>query len=353
MLRAFVTAVAAASLLAVKLGAQSAIFLDRNYAVRMVPDLGLMYEVQPAIPLYLYSKLDDLYGSLRDPAGGWSTAKMVVLTPMFRIRQLTDKAASSAPVRTPSFMPKLTAQLLASHRLGDPDQRAGFPFSSVLIGVGGTFGHYSNGQAGCFRSNQRHKNGDDGDCELDPAAPAGSDSLNTADGSFSTWYFRAQTHIRFAHYKDPHPSVSVTLNAGIDWHPEFLEPIGGMDTALATVYGRWRPFGGIEVARRSVWDCPKLFIVRWLPCGAGRVRASVNAEYIPTRPSRIAPVASTSELAWTFTRYAGFGPIVRLHLGQDYYNIALGHELNVLQYGFTFDLERDDPIPERRTSSRP
>jgi hypothetical protein len=40
-------------------------------------------------------------------------------------------------------------------------------------------------------------------------------------------------------------------------------------------------------------------------------------------------------------------------LGQDYYNIALGHELNVFQYGFTFDLERDDPIPERRASSRP
>jgi hypothetical protein len=70
----------------------------------------------------------------------------------------------------------------------------------------------------------------------------------------------------------------------------------------------------------------------------------VNAEYVRVRPPGISPAATTSELAWTFDRCVGFGAIVRLHRGQDYYNIALGHELNVIQYGFTFDLERNVPI---------
>ena len=350
MIRAFITVAVAASLCVATRGAdaQSAVFLDRSYVVRMDPDLGLMYEGQPAIPIFLNTRLDAFYANLREPGEEWSTGNLLVITPMFRIRQLTDNAAASSPVRTPSFMPKLTEIYLAAHRLGDDLYRpATAPFTALLLGLEGTFGHYSNGQAGCFRGNQRRPPGSDGDCELDPNASPLADTLNTADGSFSTWYFRAQLHLRFQHYRDFRPFSSFTIHAGVDWHPAFLEPIGGMDTALAAVYGRLRPFGGFEVARRSQWDCPSFVLVRWVPCGAGRVRASVNAEYIPTRPPRIAAVATTSELAWTFDRYAGIGAIVRLHQGQDYYNIALGHELNVLQYGFTFDLERNDPLPQR------
>ena len=349
MIRSLTARIAAVFLLgaATRLGAQSAIFLDRTYFVRMAPDMGLMYEAQPAIPLFLYSSLDHLYARLRDPNPGWSTGRMVVVTPMFRIRQLTDRAAASSPVRTPSFMPKLTAQFLATRRIRSGVDRGSveFPLSAIVFGVDGTFGHYSNGQAGCFRANERRKADGSGDCEPDPSAPLRSDTLNTVDGSFSTWYFRAQTHVRFAHYKDSLMFFAVTLAGGVDWHPAFLKPIGGMDSALAAVYGRQRPFGSIEVARRSQWGCSKALMVGWLPCGVGRLRASFTSEYIATRPPGISPHATTTELAWTFDRYAGFGAIVRLHRGQDYYNIALGHELNVTQYGFTFDLEHNDPIP--------
>jgi hypothetical protein len=314
----------------------------------MTPDLGLMYEAQPALPIVLHSDLDALYANLRDPSGGWSTGRLFVITPMFRIRQLAEKSAPSSPVRTPSFMPKLTGIYLVSGRLDDEeDRRPNTPFTALLFGLEGTFGHYSNGQAGCFRANQRLKSDGSGDCELDPSANPNADTLNTVDGSFSTWYFRVQTHLRFTHYRDDRPFSSVILHAGVDWHPAFLEPIGGMDTALAAVYGRWRPFAGFEVARRSQWDCPSVFLVRFLPCGVGRLRASFNAEYISVRPPHIAPVATTSELAWTFDRWAGIGAIARLHQGQDYYNIALGHELNVFQYGITVDLERNSPLPQR------
>jgi hypothetical protein len=340
-------AFAAFSSFAPPLRAQSALFLDRSYVVRMDPDLGLMYEAQPAVPLYLHYGLRDLYSGLRDADPSWSGGTMLVLVPEFRIRQLTDKEAPSSPVRTPSFMPKLTAQYVGARRIGGyvHASEAEYPLSAMIIGLAGTFGHYSNGQAGCFRANERANGG--GDCVVDPNAAPGSDTLNTLDGSFSTWYLQAQAHIRFAHYTDSLPLFTFTIHGGVDWHPAFLEPIGGMDTSLAAVYGRLRPFGGAEVMRRSQWGCPSAFLLAWIPCGNGRVRTSVSAEYLPTHPVGVSSVATTSELAWTFSRWAGFGPIIRLHTGQDYYNIAFGHELNVFQYGFTFDLERDTPIRAR------
>jgi hypothetical protein len=274
---------------------------------------------------------------------------MWVLTPMFVIRQVAAKTDASLPVRTPSFMPKLTAQFVAVRRVGESQvsREDTAPFTALVVGIDGTFGHYSNGQAGCFRANLVRKGDGSGDCVVDPNAGPGSDTLNTVDGSFSTWYLRAQAHIRLTHFKGTLPFSSVTLTAGTDWHPAFLEPIGGMDTALAAVYGRVRPFAGAEIARRSEWSCPPTALLAWIPCGVGRVRLGTNIEYLPTRPAGIAPVATTSELAWTFTRYAGLGPLVRLHTGQDYYNIALGHELNVLQFGFVFDFEHDRSLGAR------
>ena len=347
MLRSLATRLAVAAILLVPApaGAQSAIFLDRSYAVRMSPDRGLLYEAFPAFPLFLNNRTEGLYSSLLDPVPRWSTGSMLVFTPMFRIRQVEEKASASQPVRMPSFMPKLTAQFLAARRIGGSVRRASadLPLSAMIVGLDLGFGHYSNGQAGCFRANQRQKGDGSGNCELDPTAGPGADTLNTVDGSFSTWYFRGQTHLRFAHYRDSLPLFALTLDAGADWHPAFLEPIGGMDTALAAVYGRLRPFGGMELMRQSEWPCAPS-VLSWLPCGLGRVRASVNVEYAGTHPPRVSSVATTSELAWTFRRYAGLGALVRLHTGQDYYNMALGHELNVLQYGVTFDLERYDPI---------
>ena len=350
MIRPLSIALAAATIVgAVTAHAQSGIFLDRSYVVRMYPDEGLLYEGQPAIPIVLHDGSDALYSTLRDPIPTWSAGMVWVLTPMFRIRQVEAKTDASLPVRTPSFMPKLTFQYLAARRLGDEIERgrSSAPFTAIVVGLDGTFGHYSNGQAGCFRANLVRKSDGTGDCIIDPNAGPGSDTLNTVDGSFSTWYLRAQAHVRFAHYKDSLPFVTLTLNAGTDWHPAFLEPIGGMDTALAAVYGRIRPFGGIELARRSEWSCSSAPVLAWLPCGIGRLRIGTTVEFIPTRPPGISPVASTSELAWTFSRYAGIGAFLRLHTGQDYYNIALGHELNVLQYGFIFDLERDRPLNKR------
>src|SRR5256885_1451700 len=162
------------------------------------------------------------------------------------------------------------------------------------------------GQGGALRgaagnsalSPQQHRS------TLREPAGSGADTLNTVDGSFSTWYLRGQTHLRFAHYKDSLPFVALTIATGVDWHPAFLKSIGGMDTALAAVYGRLRPFGSAELMRRSEWKCAPTFLLSWLPCGLGRLRTSVGAEYIGTHPPRVSNVATTSEIAWTFARYA-------------------------------------------------
>ena len=107
MTRSLAISLAAAGLFVVASpsNAQTAIFLDRSYVVRMWPDDGLLYEGQPALPLYLHNGLDSLYSGLLAPAPGWSSGTALVLTPMFLIRQLSAEADPSLPVHTPSFMP--------------------------------------------------------------------------------------------------------------------------------------------------------------------------------------------------------------------------------------------------------
>jgi hypothetical protein len=348
MIRSLAIAVTAVGLVVAppRLDAQSGIFLDRSYVVHMWPDEGLLYEGKTAIPLTLHHGADSLYATLRSPQPSWSTGTMWYLTPMFVVRQLAANVDASLPVRTPSFMPKLDFQYLAARRIGGSIRQAAadYPLAAMILGFDGTFGHYSNGQAGCFRANEKRTSASSGDCVLDPSAPPGSDTLNTVDGSFSTWYFKVQGNMRYQYYKDSLPFTSFTLSAGVEWHPPFLEPIGGMDSSLAAVYGRIRPFAGAALARRSEWSCPEAIPFGWLPCGRGRVKLDTYVEYLPTHPTNVSSVSTTTELAWTFSRYAGIGPIVRLHTGQDYYNMGLSHELNVLQFGLTVDLERDHPL---------
>lgn len=348
MIRSLAIAVTALALVVAppRLDAQSGIFLDRSYIVHMWPDEGLLYEGLTAIPLTLHRGADSLYSTLRNPEPTWATGTMWYLTPMFVVRQLAANVDASLPVRSPSFMPKLDFQYLAARRIGGHIRQAAadYPLAAMIIGVDGTFGHYSNGQAGCFRANEKRTSNSSGDCVVDPTAPPGSDTLNTVDGSFSTWYFKVQGNMRYQYYKDSLPLTSFTLSAGVEWHPPFLEPIGGMDTALAAVYGRVRPFAGAAIARRSEWSCPDAIPFGWLPCGVGRLKLDSHVQYLPTHPTGVSSVTTTTELAWTFARYAGIGPIVRLHTGQDYYNMGLSHELNVLQFGLTVDLEHDRPL---------
>lgn len=329
----------------------SGMFLDRSYIARVVPDMGLLYEAQAAIPLYLRSSMDGLLTPVLSDSGGWGKGMTFFLTPMFRIRQLSEHAAPSSPVRTPSFMPKLTVQLFAAHQIGGPSGGSGelAKRRAVLLEMEGSVGHYSNGQAGCFLASERVASEGSDDCERDPAAPPTADTLNTMDGSFSTWYLRWKGHVRRIWFEGTTPSATLTIGLGVDWHAPFFKPIGGMDDQLASVYGRWRPFASVEATRRTYWNCAGA-LLSWLPCGRGRLRTTVAGEYINTRPPGIPPVASAFELAWTWQRYLGLGALVRVHRGQDYYNMALAHRLNVTQLGLVFDLERDAPA---RAPARP
>jgi hypothetical protein len=331
--------------------APSGMFLDRSYIARVVPDMGLLYEAQAAIPLYLRSSMDGLLAPVLADNGGWGRGMTFFLTPMFRIRQLSEHAAPSSPVRTPSFMPKLTAQLFAAHQLGSSSGGSGEKATrrAVLLEMEGSIGHYSNGQAGCFLASEQVTAEGSGDCERDPAAPPTADTLNTMDGSFSTWYLGWQGHVRRIWFGGTTPRATLTIGLGVDWHAPFFKPIGGMDDQLAAFYGRWRPFASVEATRRTHWSCGRS-LLSWLPCGRGRLRTSLAGEYIATRPPGIPPVASAFELAWTWHRYLGLGALLRVHRGQDYYNMALAHRLNVTQLGLVFDLERDAPTS---AASRP
>jgi len=84
-------------------------FLERNYVFWTRGDTSLIYEAHPAAHLFLLDGLSVAYDQLTrtDPVTNRprrrADATRVIVSPMFRIRQLKD---SSAAVRTPSFMPR-------------------------------------------------------------------------------------------------------------------------------------------------------------------------------------------------------------------------------------------------------
>lgn len=97
----------------------------------------------------------------------------IVGVPMVRLRMFKDDP--SAPVKTPSYMPKGTGQLLWFKLL---EERV------HVLAAQATVGHHSNGQDGCLFQNRDPKR----DCAPVPPLDSSFVPVNREDGSFSTNY---------------------------------------------------------------------------------------------------------------------------------------------------------------------
>ena len=87
-------------------------------------------------------------------AAGQSSWKVnAIATFQFRLRALQD---ASSPIRSPSYMPRLTGQLMKAYG-GDPaSPNAG---RRNVVGFVGTVGHHSNGGDGCVIARHLHNAG--------------------------------------------------------------------------------------------------------------------------------------------------------------------------------------------------
>lgn len=331
--------------------------------------------------------------SVTDLYFGGATQK-VGITPMYRVRILKER---SAPVRTPSFMPKGTyfhdrlARRHAGEQWGEQDGRA----KPIVINTfSGTFGHHSNGQDGCMFADA---NGvgfpvdSEGNCpQPDPAAIR----INKLNGSFSTNYLEVSYfHRRMKLARrvpvsgscqtsaDPYdkdcdgyddryvvketlPGVwddlrrakhSWLFGATYQWNLPFDSAGGAMEKAARPIYGmhRARVSGAYEkfwteTDSKGWWERIKDTNFRaraWVEIALDKSKDA--ADCVPAGSSVAGPVCAP-KVSWgldvtigLFSKADGLGLYSRFMQAQDPYNLSFTQRKdNRFQMGLSFSLSR-------------
>jgi hypothetical protein len=273
-----------------------------------------------------YSDLIDVAKQSRRQGRPRAFAFAVSATPAVRIRMFNER---SAPVRTPSYMPRGNFQMIWARNLENAmamaraersSEWASFRQSAVatvsLYETHLVVGHHSNGQDGCLFTNETPE-GDD--CV---AVPGGAPrEINTKDGSFSTNYVRVGTNYRRNYLDEAGLS-------GLEWGFRFdveYHPRPWVDPRIVDLYGRLREEVGFATAARG-W--------RW--CGR-RAEISGSLKLIHSAPEGVSSLVKTAQVDCFPWRNGGWGFFVRYYHGQDYYNIGFLRNISRVHAGATFN----------------
>ncbi len=265
-------------------------------------------------------------------------------TPAVRLRMLRDV---SAPVRTPSYMPRVNAQFLWTRGLKDctasgskadcrpaatplpgaeaiPADVANEAIALVAVPRVSVWeahviiGHHSNGQDGCLLNTQTR---DPVSNECLPLSTPTAETINRTDGSFSTNYIR--TGINYSRNwmeANLEATREGRLRLEVEHHPR-----AWIDDEIEEVYGRTRVIGAAAYATRHVRFCQRRF--------EGSASVTWNPGVVDTVTEW-----STSVQASCFPfRNGGWGFFVRFYSGQDYYNLSFLDEVSRFHIGATFN----------------
>lgn len=249
-------------------------------------------------------------------------AVSVTGTPGVRLRMFDQV---SNPVRTPSYMPRGNFQLIWARNLEPFVSAIAAGRTGAAIGVSQIdlweahliVGHHSNGQDGCFFADEQRI--DEVCVSVQPIE--GERQVNKHDGSFSTNYVRVgMNYRRNILDEDLWATKEWGFRAEFEYHPR-----AWMDENMVDLYGRARgKFGGSFATRQLAW-CPK------------RAEAVAGLEIIGGHPESVWPVAVMVQGSCFPTRNGGWGIFVRYYGGQDYYNLGLLDNIQVVHVGATFN----------------
>lgn len=215
----------------------------------------------------------------------------LVGTPKIVLRMFDEH---SQPVRRPSYMPRVTVyHWFPSRRLGD---RQGFRY------IRSTFwSHHSNGQDGEFYV-------------------AGTDSLNTLDGSFSLDYSDVSLGmISMDSVGGPYGTFEVGLRA--NWPSGESSPLRD---SSADKYGSYRL---IASGSGSAWGKWQRMTLAW------------DLQYVVDRQYRHAPfiaderLTTALSLLWSPKAASDVGLLISFYRGQDYYNMSYKNRFWTLRAG--------------------
>lgn len=299
--------------------------LERSRLFKNVPDEHTQeyFEALLALHFRLGGSMQDSY----DAASITKESDWALLPTVSMLVNLRQVKADSAPVRTPSYMPRLR---LTVARTARPR-----PLATTTQWVfDGTFGHYSNGQDGCPFEGQAR----DADRQCLFLAPSTDDELkaNRADGSFSSHYLEWGAAYRWMTWSDaPGASSRVPSSRIVSLYlraRDYRTPSGiggGMSEDLRRLYGSAR----LRLGADAVFETDRTGFFRgphWL--GAW-VEASNGHE-------RVGKWRAAGEIGKTMDVMNGTGLFVRGYWGHDDYNIAFLQPIKVLQIGMTLGAER-------------
>jgi hypothetical protein len=248
-------------------------------------------------------------------------------TPGVRIRMLRE---TSAPVRTPSYMPRGNFQLLwargIKEALEQPDRRL-FTALAGLPRVGlweahFVIGHHSNGQDGCITVGQARVPPRTGPCQPEVVVPT-AENINRIDGSFSTNYMRAGINYSrnwMTLTRELQAVRELRVKGEFEYHPRKW-----VDDDIVELYGRARVNYQAAYAARGIRGCPK------------RLEGSVSGVWNPGVVETVTSWSHAFQVSCFPAVKGGWGYFARLYRGQDYYNIGFLDEITRLHVGATFN----------------
>jgi hypothetical protein len=322
----------------------------------------------------------------------------LVAVPMVKLRLFFNEP--SAPVRTPSYMPKGTGQVFFFNLLDTHVD---------LMAFQGTVGHHSNGQDGCLYETQVRPPGNpDADCIPTPPLDRSRVPVNRKDGSFSTNYvvlgarFRriglgqpespqaivaaqdllrkeaaggnaqamrdaaaklagaaealaGSTKVIDAAYSDLVQKLGTGDRAATEHALDTLlnvtllservsdrDATFGVDLELNPGNGSFLGGGGIDPELKARYGPTRVTFLgglAWhLPKGCNRVEAKGFAKYIHSPADGVPSWAGSIEGDCLF-RETNWGLFARYYTGQDFYNLGFEDNVKRFQFGVTYSQE--------------
>ena len=310
-------------------------FLDGTYVFLHVPPDGIRFEADIQPNFVVSQNFGDqlVTDDVLDRGGKFLKAYSIVGTPRVRLRMFN---ARSAPVRTPSYMPKgsFTEIFMRGERLASDghDARVG------LWALQATVGHHSNGQDGCLFTTDQLV---DGECVGTPDLS----KINKTDGSFSTNYVRVGGRYRREWLRDI--SSAAQKANGLEEQVGVREITIGVDLQQHFhTDERQKPFYGTTRFELSLAGA-----TRFKRVCQSRARATATLYYVGEPPDGVGPLAFQGEAACTFTDQGGWGAFVRFYTGQDYYNLGFADSITRFMIGAHFEQDGFLRFVSRRTKT--
>ena len=277
----------------------------------------MLFEGQLSPNLVIYQNLTRKIEKL-DPRAvgeGWHYARALSFDPMVRVRMLQQ---FSDPVRSPSYIPKLTYQEFFYRA------RSSSSPSVDLLAAQVTLGHHSNGQDGCTFLDQTVVNGESLPQPVN--RDASTAAVNTRDGGFSTNFVIVGARFRRTEFNSENRArFDWTIGADLELNPTKFLGDGGLAPELSPLYGPTRLSAIVGAATTFGRLCKS------------RLEVLGSAKYIRGGPSTVPLVTTTARAACIFSDTGGWGLLVRYYRGQDYYNLGFLQNISRFNLGLTYE----------------